>query len=490
MAFSSIHRVAYIALFVFQFIQISLSVPAFFSVIDFLHQPILLQSLAPVAGDAITSLLNPVTDVINKIAGNSPVLSSNDLLLVQEEITRLISGVQQALIVGIKSNTVDLVDVNKIQTAADPVAQYLLSSYDKFVSSDPRLKLPTDQGLSLIIKDDIIPQLNALSQKIYNDLLGADPRLKLKTSEYTSLVIKDDLVPWLQTTQQKISVGPLATGIRNAISGVTQQIVSSLTQGLDEGVLKPVGGALSAASSVDVQKMVGDAALPSASEFNDVVLQKVQASGQAFLENFGPSLDRFATNFGAGLAKSGAKLTENLQGLSDGYSTALERISARMSQPRTINLEFLKGEASTSDSSVILQEVSEKLQAKFSDLSARLSRSQFFVPPDVVKGDTWVQQSIRFLESLKELKQQDLEKVPVTVASTLDSLKEQVLSNPKIQDIGSALNQVASGELTDALKANLEAVGSKGAELGLSGKNALDAITSQAAEATKGLKPF
>ena len=481
----------------FQFIQISISVPALFPIVDLLHQqPFLFQSIVPAAGDAINSLFHPISDVITKITGSSPFLSSNDLLLVQEEVTRLITGVQQELLAGIKSNTVDLVNVNKIQSSVDPVAQYLLNSYDKFLNSDPRLKLSTDQGLSLIIKDDIIPQLNALSQKIYNDLLGADPRLNLKTNEYTSLVIKDDLLPWIQTTKEKINNGPLFTSIRNTISGVSQQVVSSLSQGLDEGVLKPVGGALSAAGNVDVQKLVGDSALPSAAEFNNLVLQKVQTSAQVVLENVAPSLDRFVVNFGAGLAKSGAKLSENLQGLSDGTSIALERISTRMNQPRTINLEFLDAftsknvDSTASTAPSVLQEVQAKFQSKFTDLSSRLGSSQFFVPPDVVKGETWVQQSAKFLESLKNLKQEDVSQLSSTVASSLDALKSQALANPKLQDVGSLLKQVASGELVDAVKTNLNAVGGKGAELGASGKAALEALASQAAEVTKGLKTF
>lgn len=482
---------------IFQFVQISVSISSLFSLIDLFHlqQPFLFQTIFPIALDDAISLVNPTSDILTKITDAVPSLSETDLQIIQDDTIRVINSAKQELIAGFKSNTVDLVDVNKIQSSLNPIIQNFLGSFDRFLDSDPRLKLPTNQGLSLIIKEDIVPRLNGLSQNIYNNLLGVDPRLNLKTSEYSSLVIKDNLLPWFQSIKEQISNGPLVSSIRNTFSGVSQQVVSSVSQGLDEGVLKPVGGAFSAASSVDVQKLVGDATipLPSASELNELVFEKIVAPGQAIIENIAPSLDRFVVNFGAGLSKSGAKLSENLQGISEGTAITFERISTRINQfelPKTVNLDsLLDSLPDTSDvSSSVLQEVQAKFQSKISDLSTRFENSQFFVPPDVIRGESWVDQSIKFLKSLKDLKQEDVSQFSSTFASSLDSFKTQALTDPKIQNVQSVLKQVASGELIDELKSNLEVVGSKGSEFGASSKAALDAIATQAIEATNELK--
>lgn len=454
----SIRKVFLFSFFICQFLKLSFGLPELFTFFDPVHQQILFQSLAPAAGDALNSIFNPVSDAFTKVIGTSPVLSSNDLLLVQEEVTRVLSNVQQSVLSGIKSNTVDIVDANKFKSVVDSASQFILTSYENFVKSDPRLKLATDQYASLVIKDDILPQINGASRNLIGSILDADPRLKLKTDEYVSLVVKDDLVPWLQSTQAKISAGPLVSGIRNTITGVSEQLASALSQGLDEGVLKPVGGALSVVGdAVGTQQRAFEVQIPSAAEFNQLVVQKAQANGQAIIDNIVPSLNRFSVNFGEALGKSGTKLSQNLQAFSDSSVVVFDRISSRMSQPRSIDLDAVQSSFKMPTAAVDLGDVQVRLQSRVSQLADKLSNPQFFVPPDNAKGENWIQQSAKFIDSLKDVKAEDVNKFTDNVVKSWDSIQSQTLSDPRVKTVGEFFTKFSSGELTESIKATLKA---------------------------------
>ena len=317
----------------------------------------------------------------------------------------------------------------KLQGLSEQTVISVKSIYDHFIESN-----------SQFIQESK-PKVESYFLSFYDRLIEADPRLNLKTNEYISLVLKDDIKPRVEATIDYLNQSPLITDIRNVASRPTNEVayeqlkpvgdflvdlggrvvrklIAEPTVKLAENVGSAVNSIITSASqefetsvpnipnfqvNIDTDKIASTLsnAIPPASVFNEKFIE----SFNSFVNEVGPRIALANNKFGIELAESGDKLVSNVNGFYESISQYSGNKFANVGiQLVDIPSKFIGYVAEipqgsryipTSTSPEPLKTASDYIDPivnSVTDLQDKLQKWQFFTDPNHWENGYWEQQ--------------------------------------------------------------------------------------------------
>ena len=343
-------------------------------------------------------------------------LSSNILPIYQslesqansqiEALQPKLQGLREQTVISVKSVFDHFLESNShlIQESKPKVESYFLSLYDRLIEADPRLKLKTNEYISLVLQDDIKPRLESTIDYINQSPLVTDIRnvASRPTNEVAYEQLKpvgDFLIDLGGRVVRKLIAEPTVKLAEN-VGNVVNSIVTSASQELDTSVPNIPNFEI----NINADKIASTISnvIPPASVFNE----KFVETFNAFINEVGPRIELANNKFGIGLAESGNKFVSNINNV---YESISQYSESKLDTVKDLKLVEIPGKfigyiaeipqgsryIPTSTSPAPLKTASDYIDPIINSVTGiqeKLQKWQLFTDPNHWENGYWEQQ--------------------------------------------------------------------------------------------------